>query len=390
MESVMNNRLLTHLEQEGRIPDEQGGFRWWRSCIDLVYLLREVLDEMKEEKRPVFMVFVDTEKAYDRTWRDGLWYRLWNEGVKGRMWRVLRAMYDGTTAEVRGYGAKSASFLLRCGVRQGAVTSPILYSVFINGLIRRLKSLGLGLVVGGIYVGCFLFADDVVLLAATDAEMRLMLREYEEYARRWRFSGNTDKTKVMVVGARVPKEPFFLHGCSLEVVDQFRYLGVEMQRSGAWGAVLDRLLRKAKQAAGWLNAVGLGHFHFSAKTGSIVFNTMSRSILDFGAEVVPMTAGRLLEAERFQRASGRRVLGCPARTPHEVVYGELGWSPVEYRRDDLRLRYFRRLVLMDEQRAVHRMFRYRKRKWDAAVLAGVSPLSRRYAEAWHRAVLGGG
>ena len=90
-----------------------------------------------------------------------------------------------------------------------------------------------------------------------------------------------------------------------------------------------------------------------------------------------MTAGRLLEAERFQRASGRRVLGCPARTPHEVVYGELGWSPVEYRRDDLRLRYFRRLVLMDEQRAVHRMFRYRKRKWDAAVLAGVSPLSRR-------------
>ena len=29
-------------------------------------------------------------KAYDTVWRDGLWVKLWDVGVKGRMWRVIK------------------------------------------------------------------------------------------------------------------------------------------------------------------------------------------------------------------------------------------------------------------------------------------------------------
>ena len=36
------------------------------------------------------MHFLDVQKAYNTVWRDGLWLKLWDMGVKGKMWRVAR------------------------------------------------------------------------------------------------------------------------------------------------------------------------------------------------------------------------------------------------------------------------------------------------------------
>ena len=35
----------------------------------------------------------ELQEAYDSVWHDGLWYKLWDMGVKGRMWRVIKKMY---------------------------------------------------------------------------------------------------------------------------------------------------------------------------------------------------------------------------------------------------------------------------------------------------------
>ena len=40
--------------------------------------------ELWEDKK------TDIQKAYDSVWHDGLWYKLWYMGVKGRMWRVIK------------------------------------------------------------------------------------------------------------------------------------------------------------------------------------------------------------------------------------------------------------------------------------------------------------
>ena len=38
---------------------------------------------------------VNILKAYDTVWRDGLWYKLWDMGVKGRMWCEIK-MYKSS------------------------------------------------------------------------------------------------------------------------------------------------------------------------------------------------------------------------------------------------------------------------------------------------------
>ncbi len=50
------------------------------------------------------------------------------------------------------------------GLRQGCILSPVLFSVFIDGLAQEVKKIG-GAEFGKIVVSLLLFADDIVLIA---------------------------------------------------------------------------------------------------------------------------------------------------------------------------------------------------------------------------------
>ena len=57
------------------------------------------------------------------------------------------------------------------GVRQGCPISPILFSCYINDLVARLKTLGGGVTIGDRDLLSLLYADDIVLLADSPAEL---------------------------------------------------------------------------------------------------------------------------------------------------------------------------------------------------------------------------
>ena len=52
-------------------------------------------------------------------WHDGLWVKLWDMGVKGRMWGVIKNMYEASRSAILLEGEKSAAFRVEQGVAQG-------------------------------------------------------------------------------------------------------------------------------------------------------------------------------------------------------------------------------------------------------------------------------
>ena len=44
------------------------------------------------EGKQTYVFFLDVQKAYDTVWRDGLWVKMWDMGVRGKLWRVIRRM----------------------------------------------------------------------------------------------------------------------------------------------------------------------------------------------------------------------------------------------------------------------------------------------------------
>jgi len=68
------------------------------------------------------------------------------------------------------------------GVKQGGVLSPVLFCVYVDGLLKSLQSTGVGCFIGNIYTAILAYADDTVLLAPTANAARKMLRVCEDYA----------------------------------------------------------------------------------------------------------------------------------------------------------------------------------------------------------------
>ena len=58
--------------------------------MDNVYTSNEIVEGRLREDKPTY---ADVQKAYNTVWRDGLWLKLWDMGVKGKMWRVVKGMY---------------------------------------------------------------------------------------------------------------------------------------------------------------------------------------------------------------------------------------------------------------------------------------------------------
>ena len=145
------------MDEGQALHEGQAGFRKKRSCIDNVNTLNEIVQGRLREGKKTYAFFLD---AYDTVWRNGLWVKLWDLGVRGRMWRVIKRMYEASRSAVLLDGEKSASFSVEQGVAQGCSLSPILFSVFINDLLKEIEKAELGIHleeggrIGGTYVVC--------------------------------------------------------------------------------------------------------------------------------------------------------------------------------------------------------------------------------------------
>ena len=83
-------------------------------------------------------------------------------------------------------GFFSDRFSVCNGVKQGGVQSPVLFCVYVDGLLQRLASSKIGCNFGMIYVGVLAYAADIVLLATTASAMRMLLSMCDDYANEYR------------------------------------------------------------------------------------------------------------------------------------------------------------------------------------------------------------
>ena len=183
----------------------QGGFRKERSTLDQIFILGEILSSRYEKHLDTFLAFIDVRKAYDKVWRPGLWTKVRESGAGGRCLGMLQAMFGSVTRNVYVNGDYTEDFQVTAGVPQGSVLSPYLYAVYINGLDEALRKAGLGVRVYGRVVPLLMYADDVVLMARSPAELQRMLAVLDAYASKWRFTLNQKKSNVVVVARPAAK-----------------------------------------------------------------------------------------------------------------------------------------------------------------------------------------
>ena len=61
------------------------------------------------------------------------------------------------------------------GVRQGGILSPVLFSVYLDGLLQKLADSGVCCHWGHSFAGAVCYADDIVLLAPCPSALKILL-----------------------------------------------------------------------------------------------------------------------------------------------------------------------------------------------------------------------
>ena len=118
----------------------------------------------------------------------------------------------------------------------------ILFSVHIDNLITDLKLSRYGANIGNIFAGCFIYADDIVLLSPTCHGLQKLITACEQYGRLWDLKFNSLKSQVATFGSKCPTNPIItLLNAPLQWADKVKYLGVYIVRVTVIKSILTHL-----------------------------------------------------------------------------------------------------------------------------------------------------
>ena len=345
--SMWTQRITYHVDP--RLAEEQGGFRAGRSTVDQIFTFNETLLRQRRAGRTTHCFFIDFRKAFDTVWHQGLWRRLWEEGVRGKPWRILRSLYSGLESSVLVEGEPSRATPLLQGVRQGCPLSPILFSCYINDLVRRLKGLGYGVPNGDRDLTALLYADDIVLMADSADKLQEMIDEVGKFCAEWRLSLNAKKSKVMVVAPNGHKdggpekshddEPTYtFRGKPLEVVTEYKYLGVIFTNKLLWDRHIAMIVDKGKKALQTQRCL-FAQRQLPMKIKRLTFTAMVRSKLEYASQVWCANTKQAAALESIQHTGCVWMLRVNSKTSRIALRKILGLPSLLARRDMLRLFY---------------------------------------------------
>jgi hypothetical protein len=138
---MMMHRLEQFLTKTDALHGSQGGFLRMRGPPEQVFTLSEtVRAELLQSgnSAPVFLTFIDIEKAYDSVVHPKLWARCAEMGIGGRFLATLQSMYAHKRGTVDINGELIGSHDIECGVLQGNPLSPLLFNIYIDKLLRSI------------------------------------------------------------------------------------------------------------------------------------------------------------------------------------------------------------------------------------------------------------
>jgi hypothetical protein len=110
---------------ETGIRKKQAGFRPNRSCIDQINTLRIIIKQSLEFQSPLYLLFVDYQKAFDSVYRRWIWKALEERSLPNKFIKLIKEGYNQFSYRVLHNGQLTTPFETKSGVLTTLACFPI-------------------------------------------------------------------------------------------------------------------------------------------------------------------------------------------------------------------------------------------------------------------------
>ena len=116
VKEIKDNRLKKILT----FTQAQGGGKRQSSTCDHLFTLRAMIDISLKRKEETFITFYDVSKAYDHMDNEDALSIMWEKGVRGKIWRILKDLCTELKACVKTRYGNTEEIYMEIGGRQGS------------------------------------------------------------------------------------------------------------------------------------------------------------------------------------------------------------------------------------------------------------------------------
>nr|KAG5705815.1 hypothetical protein BaRGS_027474 [Batillaria attramentaria] len=266
------------------LRDQQAGFRRNRSCADQIASLRIIVEQSLEWNSPLYLNFIDYEKAFDSVDREALWKLLRHYGVPGKIISLIQCTYQDMSCRISHAGQLSESFEVKTGVRQGCLLSPFLFLLVIDWIMKTTTAGRKNGIQWTLWTQLddLDFADDLALLSHSHSQMQDKTTCLEATSAGTGLKINRKKTELMKINTTA-NTPVTVGGEPIREVESFVYLGSVVDGQGGTDRDVTARIGKARAAMVMLKNVWASKV-VSIRTKLRIFNSNVKSVLLYGCE----------------------------------------------------------------------------------------------------------
>ena len=325
IEYIVNRQLSDYMESNNLLTKHQFGFRKNHSTTYLMYDLFDNIFDNKAKSCTPSIVFLDIRKAFDTVDHKILIEKLKFYGVDGIVILWIQSYLENRYQSTKFGGIESLFELILCGVPQGSILGPLLFSIYINDMsyICHLST-------------PYLFADDGALCfedtcRKTFLAIKLELRTIMNWLHANKLSLNTDKTNFVVFDNSAELSSIDIgHNEIIREVKSTKYLGLILDNRLKFDLHIDYIKKKVlKRIGAMYKASNL----LPPKYKKMFANSLMLPQFDYLDTIYNRASKtKLAELDILYKKVAKIALGVSKNESSITVYKDMGWLPLHLRR----------------------------------------------------------
>ena len=346
MEDIIDRRMSTTI----KFTQAQGGGRIGASTCDHIFILRTIMKVSLHQKRKTYIAYFDVKKAFDNVDNNDMLGVMWEGGLKGKVWRILKDFSSNLKAEIKTRHGKTNEIEMEVGGKQGSKLTCRMFSKLMDVLSEMIMQKKIGIKLAEeIIIGALLWMDDVVAIVENEKDLHEILEIINNFAKDHKLKWGLNKCNVMPIGNHTKKEEWNFGEEKIKKCTSYKYLGDIITKDGKNKENIADRKRKSVGNTISINTIASNEILNGIETPVLLelHEKITIPSLLNNAEAWDMTISDFKDLEQIEIGSLKHLFNLPTRTPTPAIVFVFGTLYTDVRLKKKQLIFLHRILSRD-------------------------------------------